>query len=49
MHTNIHVSLQVFISDDVDKDHESRTGQWVVVRPHPDGHGIIVLPRIDPR
>jgi len=25
-------SLQVFISDDVDKDHESRSGQWVCVR-----------------
>lgn len=25
-------SLQVFISDDVDKDHESRSGQWVGVR-----------------
>lgn len=40
MHTNIHVSLQVFISDDVDKDHESRTGQWVVVRPHPGAFTI---------
>ena len=28
-------SLQVFISNDIDKDHESRDGQWITVRPEP--------------
>ena len=33
-------SLQVFISDDVDKDHESREGQWVCVVPQPGAFTI---------
>jgi len=35
-------SLQVFISDDADKDHESRDGQWVTVSPHPGAFTINV-------